>query len=398
MSVQAGVMLGHFSRDMRGRVLESAGAIESRVWDSMWPGAAECSRFYRAIEAVPISDAFRHGAIAVYDEGTPIAAAPLFQVNYRLDTPLQGGLRRLTNFIHARVPQLVSLPVLALGSPITDTLRLGFRPHLDADERLAAAGVIIDALEEEGRRRGSALVALKSLAHAGAGLDGLLAARGYARVTSVPLAVVDLPFASRAEYLASLPKKNAAYLRSRTKTADRIRFEEVGAIGDMEPSLHALLEETVSRSAVDHGDFDRLHPNYFAHLKRGMGDNAMLTLCWSGPRLIGFQLSLIGRDAIIAKHIGVGYPEARELNLYFVNWLRMVDVAIARGVKRIELGGTTYATKLMLGARLERRWLYYRICNGALNRLLRPAGRLFDFERNDPELRRLKPEQLARLA
>ena len=55
------------------------------------------------------------------------------------------------------------------------------------------------------------------------------------------------------------------------------------------------------------------------------------------------------------------------------------------------MGATTYATKLLFGGHLERRWLHFRFRGSLSNRLLSPVAPLFDFERNDPELGKLDP-------
>jgi hypothetical protein len=104
---------------------------------------------------------------------------------------------------------------------------------------------------------------------------------------------------------------------------------------------------------------------------------------------LSFQLFLIGRDRVLAKQIGMKYPEARELNLYFVNWLKLIEFAIGHRIPRVEMGATTYRTKLLFGGYLERRWLHYRFRATIANRLLKPAAPMFDFERNDPGLQML---------
>jgi hypothetical protein len=53
------------------------------------------------------------------------------------------------------------------------------------------------------------------------------------------------------------------------------------------------------------------------------------------------------------------------------------------------MGATTYATKLLFGGYLERRWLHFRFRGALANMALSPAAPLFDFERNDPELQKL---------
>src|SRR5262249_13947222 len=102
-----------------------------------------------------------------------------------------------------------------------------------------------------------------------------------------------------------------------------------------------------------------------------------------------FQLCLIGRDSIVNEQLGMKYPEARELNLFFVNWLMLVRYALEKGVGLIEMGATTYATKLLFGGYLERRWLYFRCQSNIATVVIRPFLRLADFERNDPELMKL---------
>ena len=63
--------------------------------------------------------------------------------------------------------------------------------------------------------------------------------------------------------------------------------------------------------------------------------------------------------------------------------------AIENGVGLVEMGATTYATKLLFGGYLERRWLYFRCRWRIATGVMRPFLRFADFERNDPELRKL---------
>ena len=56
----------------------------------------------------------------------------------------------------------------------------------------------------------------------------------------------------------------------------------------------------------------------------------------------------------------------------------------------IEMGATTYAAKLLFGGHLERRWLFFRCRWPIATAAIRPFLWLCDFERNDPQLRKLK--------
>jgi len=72
-----------------------------------------------------------------------------------------------------------------------------------------------------------------------------------------------------------------------------------------------------------------------------------------------------------------------------VNWLKLIEFAIQHRIPSVEMGATTYATKLLFGGYLERRWLHFRFRSGLWNRVFDPLTPLFDFEKNDPELKKL---------
>ena len=217
-------------------------------------------------------------------------------------------------------------------------------------------------------------------------LDEVLRRHSYKRVTSVPLAMLDLPYRSLDHYLDSLPDKTGSYFRRKMRSAKKMRIEYRSSIVGLEARIAELFDSTLKQSKVDYGDFEKLDPDYFPKVVHGMGDKAQLMLCWQGEELLSFQLFLVGRDRVLAKQIGMKYPQGRELNLYFVNWLKLIEFAIEHRIPCVEMGATTYATKILFGGYLERRWLHFRFRSGLWNRMLNPVAPLFDFEKNDPEL------------
>jgi predicted N-acyltransferase len=186
-----------------------------------------------------------------------------------------------------------------------------------------------------------------------------------------------------------LPDKTGSYFRRKMRSAKKVRIEYRSSISGLEAKIAELFDSTLKQSKVDYGDFEKLDPDYFPRVVHGMGDKAQLMLCWQGEELLSFQLFLVGRDRVLAKQIGMKYPQARDLNLYFVNWLKLIEFAIERRIPCVEMGATTYATKILFGGYLERRWLHFRFRGGLWNRLLNPVAPFFDFEKNDPELTKL---------
>lgn len=378
------------------RAHASVAEIPQAVWDRLLPGEPESWSFYRAVEQIP-PPGFTLSAMACYRGEEIVAVAPMFRVNYRVDTPFQGTLRRIGDWLYARVPRLVSFPVIGLGSPMSDNCALGFAPELSQAERRQAFAAMRDGLSAEARRHRSALIAVKSLDHVAEELDDELTGGGFNRVTSVPLVMLDLPFRRLDQFYLSLRKKDADYLKRKYRSIQDVRVEWRNDPSGIEDKLNALFAATLAQSKVDYGDFQELHPYYFTRVFAAMEDKCRLMLCWHGDELVSFQFFILGERRALAKQIGMSYPKARDLNLYFVNWMALIEFCIANRIASIEMGATTYRTKLVFGGRLERRWLHYRFRSSVLNRALRGLAPLFDFERNDPELKALSPEKRAGL-
>lgn len=373
----------------RAEVHATIAEIPEPAWDGLLPGEAESWAYYRAAEATP-PEGFALGAISVRAGQDIVAVAPMFRVAYRIDTPLQGALRRAGQWVFEHAPRLVSLPVAGVGSPFSDNCTIGFAAGLDAAERKQAFAVMLEAVESLAAADKSALIAVKSIDGQCEGLAGAFTEHRFARVTSVPLVMLDLPFTSFDDYLASLPAKTRGYFKRKLRARSKVRMEYRTSLAGIEDQVYDLFQSTLKHSKVDYGEFEQVPASYFSRVLEAMGEGIQCQLWWLGSELVGFQFSLVGRDRIVTKHIGMKYPQAKDLNLYFLNWLSMIEFAIARGIPRIEMGATTYATKLLFGGYLSQRWLYFRFRGDVANFVFQPLAPLFDFERHDPELKALR--------
>ena len=291
-------------------------------------------------------------------------------------------------------PNITSLSVIGLGSPMSDNLTIGFDPRFTGPQRTAVFSEMLSALRRTAGERRCQLLAVKSIDGLAREMDDALNEHDFNCVTSVPLVMLDLPFTSLEAYFNSLPSKTASYLRRKYRTASDLRMQHIDDISGYETEIYRLFRSTLEQSSVSYGNFQELHEDYFANVVRGLGSNAKVILAWHGAQLVGFQFFIVSNRRIVAKQIGMAYPVARKLNLYFVSWIELIKYAISMRVPTIEMGATTYATKLLFGGYLERRSLFYRFRRDISNRLLHPMAPMFDFEGNDPELKQLSPRHL----
>jgi hypothetical protein len=107
---------------------------------------------------------------------------------------------------------------------------------------------------------------------------------------------------------------------------------------------------------------------------RNAGKSAQVMLCGVDGELISFNIVLIEPDRMLAKYIGMRYPQAREYNLYFVNWMSLVRLCIERGIPWLQSGQTSYRLKARFGCTLKRSWIYFKYRNALINPLFKLFG------------------------
>jgi hypothetical protein len=370
----------------QAQVLPGVEAIGREAWTALFPTDAEGWDYYVACEASP-PPAFRFQAIAVMAQSRVVAAAPIFRVSYRLDTPLQGRWRGLGEWLNRRVPRLVNIPVMGLGSPLADRCHLGFASDLCASERMMAMRALIAGLEAHAVSQEVPILAVKDLADRDlAAADPPLKEARFTRVPSLPVAALDLPFTSEEDYLATLSATTRKDIRRKLKTADLVRVEMRTSIAGIESEILSLYDETRSQSGFDYGDFEKLSVDYFRGVVQNLGDRTVLMLYWRRDELIGFNLLFIEKERVIDKYIGMRYPQAREHNLYVLSWMTNVRFCLARGIRCMQTGQTAYISKVRFGSRLDKSWLYYKHRSRLMNSLFRTFGPLVPPDKLDPDL------------
>lgn len=367
----------------------SIAQIAADDWNRLFPDASEDWGYFRACEAAG-SQHFTFSAIAIYDGQRLIAAAPMFRLDYRLDTTLPARFKRFGDWLARVAPRLVKMPVLGLGSPMTEECPIGLDAALDAPARSRALAVLIDGMHAQAKAQHIKILALKDVTDADKQwADRPLHAAGFARMASLPVAILPLPHTSIEGYLKTMPSRARSDMRRKFKSAENIDVEWRDDIDDVYDEIIALYRATRANRKASYEAFDEVPEDYFRQVMRQSDGKARVMLCRIGGALASFNLCLVESDKVIGKFIGMNYELARQHNLYFVNWMKVMEYCIENEIPALQTGQTTYAVKARLGCKLKRSWIYFKHRGLVMGLLFRLAGPHLSLEAADPDLQAL---------
>ena len=240
------------------RIVAGVAEVPEAEWNRSYPGEPEGWRYYRACEAGTVPGV-QVAAVEVHDRSGFVAAAPLFQLSYRLDTPFQGAIRHVAAAVHARLPSMTEWRMLGVGSPYTDRCHIALRPGLSDAERGAALAALNAAVEGEAVRRRAVLIVYKDLAGAElAIMQDMLLSENYAHIRSLPVACLDLPAPDFEAYLAHLSGSMRKDVKRKMRAAGAVRIEVRTNTEDVADEIDRLYEQTRQYSKVHYGALEEL--------------------------------------------------------------------------------------------------------------------------------------------
>lgn len=185
-------------------------------------------------------------------------------------------------------------------------------------------------------------------------LADALRAAGFVLLEGQALAWLPIDFRSGDEFLSRLSGSRRKDVRRKLRSRASLAIE-MRPTGDpcwREPALrervYALYRNVYAQSGTQ---FDLLSRAFFDAVLQDPAVNGRVFLYRHADRLIGFNLCVVTRNALIDKYIGFEYPSAREHNLYCVSWMHNLEYAAANGLATFIAGWTDARIKAHLGAR-----------------------------------------------
>ena len=99
--------------------------------------------------------------------------------------------------------------------------------------------------------------------------------------------------------------------------------------------------------------FDLLTRDFFAGLLQSREIGGVVFCYRHDGELVGYNICLEHGGMLIDKYIGLRYPQARELDLYFVSWFVNLEHALERGLRFYVAGWTDPEVKAGSGRGLR---------------------------------------------
>ncbi|MEI7999601.1 MAG: GNAT family N-acetyltransferase, partial [Candidatus Omnitrophota bacterium] len=207
---------------------------------------------------------------------------------------------------------------------------------------------------------------------------------------SLPNTELDIRFKSFEEYLKTLSSSTREGLKRNFKKVDaKVKFDLEITDTLNEETLSQVYELYLQTYNNHELGFEKLTKEFFRKISMNMPGQVKYFLWRVDGKLVTFALCLVSGDYFIDYYLGFDYTVSNDYYLYFIRFRDLLKWCIDHGIKRYEMGQTSYEPKRRLGFNFIRYYLYIKHRNKLLNFLLVPVSNLLKPENFDPVFKQM---------
>jgi predicted N-acyltransferase len=366
------------------KVITHAELEDSAAWKQAFQNRCKDDRYYEIVEETLQND-FEHHYLRVEDSsGNVRAIQPVFFVRQNLVEGVPGKIRSVVDAIRKIFPRFLTMRVLMVGCA-AGTGDLG---ACDEKDEAWVANALQASLRTYARQNKAPLVVLKDFPANYRSVLQTFASNDYARIPSMPMTRLALPYGNWDEYFRTLSKATRKDLRRKfrkTERAPKIEMEVVTEIAPFIDEIYPLYQAVHERSPLK---FETLTKEYFCGIAQQMPDRARFFIWRQNGKIVAFSFCLVCGDAIYDECIGLDYSVALDLHLYFCTLRDIISWALQQGLKHYYSNPLNYEPKLHLDCELVTLDLYVRHTSALLNPIFRRILKYLGPTRHDPVLQR----------
>jgi hypothetical protein len=353
-------------------------------WKRAFQNKCKDYRYYEIVEE-KLECGFEHHYLLLEDEsGNVRAVQPVFFVRQNVVEGMRGRIRSIVDGIRKVFPRFLTMRVLMVGCGAGGG-DLGAPSEKD---ELWVPKALQEILGIYARRNKASLIVFKDFpANYRAALETLVS-NAYARIPSMPMTRLQLPYANWDEYFATLSKATRKDLRRKFRKAERAPNIEMEVVTDITPLLDEIYPLYLAVHERSPLKFETLTKDYFRGVAERMPDRARFFIWRQNGRIVAFSFCLVCGDAIYDECIGLDYSVALDLHLYFYTLRDIIAWSLQQGLEYYYSNPLNYEPKLHLDCELVPLDLYIRHTNPLLNLIFRRVIKYLGPTRHDPVLQR----------
>lgn len=280
------------------------------------------------------------------DNDSPAALTCFYSITTDIAIFAPLGLRRVLLSVRRIFPNFLKFRMIEWGTPITvSSPPFVVRPDVSPGAVIAHMHELLLATAKS---EGHFLIVVRDFQGPSQELQSEFSARGYHLVDSLPNTGLDVRWPSVAAYHSAMK----SYYRSkllkhlRKNQQHHVRHELVDDFDHLADTLSS--QWLVVHNQADEFQREVLTPAFYREFSRNMGADSKALLFYRGDTLVGHALLLL--DGTMLRWLYFGRTEATNDSLYLYVAHSVIESAIALGAQTLEMGLTTYAIKLDLGA------------------------------------------------
>jgi predicted N-acyltransferase len=357
------------------------------AWRERFADHRQDLRYYRIVEDT-ILQGLTYRYLVIEDEaGAVQGVQPCFLVDQDVLDGAGKVLQRTAGWVRKVFPRFLYMRTLMVGCAAGEG-------HLDgvAEEKTTLlARNLHGALRAYARQAKASLIVMKEFHSGYRAAMSCMANDGYARIPSFPMTRLAIDFPDFETYLNNTLSKNARKsVRKNLREAEAAGRIEMQVVEDVTPfveEVYPLYLQVFERATLR---FEKLTKEYLCRLGREIPDKTRFFIWRLNSRAVAFAVTMVNGDTLYDLYLGMEYPLALELHLYYYTFRDVLNWAIGQRLKRYCSTPLGYDPKLRLGCDLMPLDLYVRHRSGFINFFMKRILPYLEPTRNDPTLKEFK--------
>jgi len=373
----------NFKQKLTVRVVNKITELPEGDWKSVFPKVLENYYFFKTLDESSFNQ-FNFFYILVYNNNTPVGATSCFITDFPISIAVNGLLRKFLRVIETILPRLLNPRTLVCGLPMGEG-RIGTTGDTET-----VMTKIKSALEELAKEQKAALIIYKDFNNSYQDMFKPVIEDSYLKLESFPSTDMKIDFSDFDGYLKRLSSSSRENLRRNLKKADAKAKIELAVKNELDEvelhQAHQLYLQTYNKQELG---FEKLPIDFFTNIAKNMPNETRFFLWRIESKLVAFAFCLMSGDYFIDYYLGFDYSVSRLYSLYFVRFRDLMHWCITHGIKRYEMGATTYEPKKRLDFDFIRLYLYIKHRNKFINRFAGPISYFLKPERFDPVFKQM---------